>query len=1390
MKSFFLIKIIFILLVFPNYTFGKGLPPGTGSNDVPANLLILLDRSGSMDDPTSGGVDDVQAIAVDSNSGSSYAAMPNSIVKVDYANMDVDMAWKYIPAGNCLIGDIKELRVHNNKLYVIDFDNDRLYRIDLTSTICDWSVSINNPRSMDIKNNILYALGNEMLVYNLNSGTPSKINCTYSGNLKNNGKKSDTSVAIDSSGENLYIHRETKLRRFAISAGDKCPNTSRGSQIDTPGANTVHGFGFKPGSDTIVYLPEYMDRFYQFTLNANRTSATRIQSNASYSSSPSTVSPNKMYVDYPYGLDIDSTNGRIFLISTGGKSAVHVTDYDMQFLKETGSGSRMDGAKEAIKALVEDTSLTSHVSFGFGVWSSATGAVIYSGWDDKGTLENADDDEATPCAWNNCLKVRVNRDGAEQIIKKLPAVTTGGGTSPSSFARLAKEYLLHNTSPIDDDLDCQNTHIVVIGDGVFNSDTDRDAAIDIIKDLFDNKKVKTHMIAYGGDITGSALDDFEMIALAGGTGIGTKSDGVIIADTPPQLKNQLRSRITDIVAENFAFTAPSIPPNKNESSTAVYQSQFKHKSRSQWRGSLIKTTIDANGTLNVTSEWDASKVLPDPDDRKIWSIIDGTDHTLAANKNNNFTAANSDKIKNLLKIFNYEVEDYHSKNGLPVSTRRCDGVAAGVADGNGDDVKGLINFLRGQDYFDYDGDCNLTENRVDRVTGEKTYLGDIYHSELLVVGAPNANTSFTNKSQEAYWRSIKGYNAWAESKKNRKEIIYVGGNDGMLHAFNATTGVEEWAFIPPLITGILPNMVSKSFNKAVAGGTVAIYGVDGSPIVHDMFFISPHDQNATPSWHTILMVPYGRGGKGFTILDVTDPDNPLHLFSVYNDSTIKKVHVVHYDGSANDYEYVGNSYVINELKEARKVSENFLLDPKVGAEICDDTTNNQCYFANQWTLETNPKLPGLTKDDFKVIRGGTNYNGFVINYDANGHIKFTFDDKMRFLAYDDPNLTSDELVISISDPSNPMVGVFKEPGFDYSRLGQTWSQPRILRIPNNGTGDNTIDDDIYVAVMGGGFGGPNPEIGSNLFVINLQVDPVDDFFAKIEKQIQIKDLDNNIPNSTPALPVVITADEISANYTGGLVYLNDFEGKISKFNLTNMATDKDGNTIQMYDSTILFNAGTTKQNGRYMYHSMDAGTTKGSNVFWLFAGTGDYERLIAKTDDIDNLLLGIKDKNFPYYKNITDDPLVAEDITNCSETTDSDGSDCPSSAELGWYIKLDNSRKVTAEPTLTRGKVIFPIFEPTLSVNACTTGKAFICNVTAKCGTPKNTEIGSADDLDCLEVGTGVLSKVVVFGKKLFANIAGEAGAAARQGEKKDLVSIDAATFEIESFRNSWRENY
>ena len=41
-----------------------------------------------------------------------------------------------------------------------------------------------------------------------------------------------------------------------------------------------------------------------------------------------------------------------------------------------------------------------------------------------------------------------------------------------------------------------------------------------------------------------------------------------------------------------------------------------------------------------------------------------------------------------------------------------------------------VNFLRGEDYFDYDNDCNLTEARKDG-QGNKIYMGDFYHSEFL-----------------------------------------------------------------------------------------------------------------------------------------------------------------------------------------------------------------------------------------------------------------------------------------------------------------------------------------------------------------------------------------------------------------------------------------------------------------------------------------------------------------------------------------------------------------------------------------------------------------------------------------------------------------------------------
>ena len=98
-------------------------------------------------------------------------------------------------------------------------------------------------------------------------------------------------------------------------------------------------------------------------------------------------------------------------------------------------------------------------------------------------------------------------------------------------------------------------------------------------------------------------------------------------------------------------------------------------------------------------------------------------------------------------------------------------------DGNSDDQEGLIEFIRGKDYFDYDGDCNLTETRDNP-------LGDIYHSQLVVVGPPGADTAFSGNNQEAYFRSYNNYPNFAANNRTRKEVIYAGSNSGILHAFD------------------------------------------------------------------------------------------------------------------------------------------------------------------------------------------------------------------------------------------------------------------------------------------------------------------------------------------------------------------------------------------------------------------------------------------------------------------------------------------------------------------------------------------------------------------------------------------------------------------------------
>jgi len=239
--------------------------------------------------------------------------------------------------------------------------------------------------------------------------------------------------------------------------------------------------------------------------------------------------------------------------------------------------------------------------------------------------------------------------------------------------------------------------------------------------------------------------------------------------------------------------------------------------------------------------------------------------------------------------------------------------------------------------------------------------------------------------------------------------------------------------------------------------------------------------------------------------------------------------------------------------------------------------------------------------------------------------------------------------------------------------------------------------------------------------------------------------------------------------------------------------------IFLYDTTTLFSANSTSSNNRYMYHGMEATIGGHTNNLWLFSGTGNYRNLndtgVANQNDVDNLLIGIKDKYFPNYKNSTS--VSIDGLTECKETTHdtppSPGANCPQTDDLGWYIKLEpdttsERRKVTAEPTISNGKVYFPVYKPAVS-SQCALGDAYVCGVDDECGTNSSSLLGTNTGLhaseECFNVGQGALSKIIAFNSNLYANIAGETNTG-----PKDLLILKSLTGDTKSLRLDWKENF
>ena len=130
-------------------------------------------------------------------------------------------------------------------------------------------------------------------------------------------------------------------------------------------------------------------------------------------------------------------------------------------------------------------------------------------------------------------------------------------------------------------------------------------------------------------------------------------------------------------------------------------------------------------------------------------------------------------------------------------------------------------------------------------------LGDIISSDPLYVGAGSQNYDQLPDGGSSYA-------AYVSYKKTRTPMIYVGANDGMLHAFRATDGVEQFAVIP---TAVFPNLL-----QLTKPDYSHRYYVDGSPGGGDAYLKG--------AWKTVVVSGLRGGGKSVFAVDATNPDQP------------------------------------------------------------------------------------------------------------------------------------------------------------------------------------------------------------------------------------------------------------------------------------------------------------------------------------------------------------------------------------------------------------------------------------------------------------------------------------------------------------------------------------
>ncbi|MFC5526419.1 pilus assembly protein [Rhodanobacter ginsengisoli] len=265
-------------------------------------------------------------------------------------------------------------------------------------------------------------------------------------------------------------------------------------------------------------------------------------------------------------------------------------------------------------------------------------------------------------------------------------------------------------------------------------------------------------------------------------------------------------------------TGASLAANSTQLKSGAFAYQANYYT-AKWKGDLKAIAVDPNtGALATTVTWSAAdpKVLPTYDKRNIYTYN-----------------------PSVTPVAQVAFDD-------PATLSSTEQTALGSTTASQQD---LINYLR--------GDASKEKSKTNGIYRSRdTALGDIIDSQPVYVGQPDAN-QFVGQA----FTGSDGFLSYAAT--TRQGLIFVAANDGMLHAFNADTGAEVYAYLPAaVITNGLKKLSDPDYGTTAASPHQ--YFNDGELTVADVYFGS--------AWHSVAVGTTGRGlAKAVYALDVTNP---------------------------------------------------------------------------------------------------------------------------------------------------------------------------------------------------------------------------------------------------------------------------------------------------------------------------------------------------------------------------------------------------------------------------------------------------------------------------------------------------------------------------------------